>query len=219
MVVIKEGATVVDIDRIMAAAGIIRPGELIDYNSRQDVSLEGFLFPDTYGFAAGSLPETVARVMKENFDAHIGPLVVGRLKSEWYGDLVIASLVEKEAVRPRDQALAAGVIRRRLRLGMPIQIDAALVYAKCNGAYMTCSAAERLLTRADLAIASPYNNYLRAGLPPAPIANPGLAAFTAVANAEKSSYLYYISDPKTGNLIFASTLDEHNNNRKKYHVN
>lgn len=218
-VVIPEGATLVDMDRMLAAAGIIKPEQLIEYNRRQPSSLEGFLFPDTYKFFAGSSAESIAGVMKQNFDAHSGALIAGRPRDEWYADLIIASLVEKEAVRPHDRALVAGVIRRRLRLGMPIQIDAAVVYGKCAGAYMTCPDRERVLTRADFEVDGPYNTYRRLGLPPTPIANAGMDAFLAVVNAKKSPYLYYISDPKTSHLIFASTLDEHNNNRKKYHVN
>ncbi len=218
-VVIPEGATLVDIDRMLAAAGISKPEQLIEYNRRQLISLEGFLFPDTYKFFAGSSAESIAGVMKQNFDAHSGVLVAARPRDAWYADLIIASLVEKEAVRPVDRALVAGVIQRRLLLKMPIQIDAAIVYGKCAGAYMTCPDHERVLTRDDLVADGPYNTYRRLGLPPSPIANAGMDAFIAVVNAKKSPYLYYISDPKTGNLIFASTLDEHNNNRKKYHVN
>lgn len=218
-VVIPEGATLVDIDRMLAVAGVIKPEQLIEYNRREPVSLEGFLFPDTYKFFAGSSAESIVEAMKQNFDAHSGAFIAARPRDAWYADLIIASLVEKEAVRPADRALVAGVIRRRLLLGMPIQIDAAVVYGKCAGAYMTCPDHERVLVKDDFAADGPYNTYRRSGLPPSPIANAGMDAFIAVMRAKKSPYLYYISDPKTGHLIFASTLDEHNNNRKKYHVN
>lgn len=218
-VMIPEGATLVDADRILAAAGIIKPKQLIEYNRVRQSSLEGFLFPDTYKFFAGSSAETVAGIMKNNFDARIGAFIAYRPRDEWYTDLIIASLLEKEAIRPRDRVLVAGVIRERLRLEMPIQIDAANVYGKCAGAYLTCPDNERALSKADFAADDPYNTYRRSGLPPTPIANPGVDAFIAAMHSEKSPYLYYISDPKTGHLIFASTLDQHNNNRKKYHVN
>lgn len=218
-VVIKEGATVVDIDRVLAGRGIIGPGELIDYAGKQKQSLEGFLFPDTYMFSAGSRPDTIVRVMRDNFDKQIGPLVTGREEKDWYQDLILASLVEKEALYPVDQRMMAGVLKNRLKIGMALQVDAVNVYIKCKAAYMTCRAEDRELTKNDLAVESPYNTYRHIGLPPTPIANPGRAAFAAAQNPQKSSYLYYISNPKTGHLIFAATLEEHAANRNRYHVN
>ncbi len=218
-VVVREGATVIDIDRMLASAGVITAGQLIEYNRGQKPSLEGFLFPDTYRFSAGSDIKTVVNMMRNNFDTNIGPLIKGLSYDEWYAYLIIASLVEKEARTTHDRALAAGVIRRRLRIGMALQIDAATVYAKCKGAYMSCPAEDRVLTKKDLATESLYNTYLHQGLPPTPIANPSKDAFNAAMNPKNASYLYYISNPKNGELIFALTLDEHNENRKKYHVN
>lgn len=218
-VMIKEGATVADIDRVFADAGIIRQSELIDYVRNKEEPLEGFLFPDTYIFSIGSTPETIVRAMRDNFNKHIGPLVAGRAEKDWYPDLILASLVEKEALYPHDQRLAAGVLRNRLKIGMALQVDAANVYIKCKGAYMTCPTRERKLTKNDFAVESSYNTYRHAGLPPTPIANPGREAFAAVLNPQNSSYLYYISNPKTGYLIFAVTLEEHTANRNKYHVN
>lgn len=218
-VVIKEGATVVDIDRVLAGAGIIRPGELIDYAGKEKRSLEGFLFPDTYMFSAGSRPEIIVRIMKDNFNKQIGPLITGQEEKDWYPDLILSSLVEKEALYPADQRMMAGVLKNRLKIGMALQVDAANVYIKCKAAYMTCSAEDRELTKNDLAVENPYNTYRHTRLPPTPIANPGRAAFAAAQNPQKSSYLYYISNPKTGHLIFAATLEEHAANRNKYHVN
>lgn len=214
-VTIPEGATVADIDRMLAKAGVTKTGELIEYNEKQKQTLEGFLFPDTYTFSGGSSAAKVVRVMRVNFDRNIGPLTMHMKESERYAALISASLIEKEARYAKDRAAVASVIHERLALGMPLQLDAANVYVKCKGAYLTCP--NRILAKADLAMDGPYNTYTRAGLPVAPIANPGLDAFRAALAPKDTANLYYISNPLTGKLIFAETLEEHNENRQKYH--
>lgn len=216
-VTIPEGATVSDIDSMLAAEGIITTGELIEYNGKQEKPLEGYLFPDTYTFSSATSAEDIVRVMRANFDKNIGPLAAHLSDIDKAKVLIIASLVEKEARYPKDRSSVASVIRERLKIGMPLQLDAANVYVKCKGAYLTCSSENRTLTKADLAVDGPYNTYLRGGLPVAPIANPGVAAFTAAIAPKSTTNLYYISNPKTGKLIFSETLEEHNENRQKYH--
>ena len=216
-VTIPEGATVADIDAILAAKGVVAAGELIEWNRVQPKTLEGYLFPDTYMFSAGTRAGDVASVMRAHFDTVIGPLAAQLSSAEREKTLIIASLVEKEARYPKDRQAVAGVIYERLKIGMPLQLDAANVYVKCKGAYLTCREADRILTKADLAIDGPYNTYMRGGLPVAPIANPGAAAFRAAVAPKSTDNLYYISNPKTGRLIFAETLEEHNENRQKYH--
>lgn len=216
-VTIPEGATLADIDAILAAKGVVAAGELIEWNKAQPKTLEGYLFPDTYTFSAGTKASDVASVMRAHFDAVVSPLAVGLSADKREKTLIIASLVEKEARYPKDQQAVAGVIYERLKIGMPLQLDAANVYVKCKGAYLTCREADRILTKADLAIDGPYNTYMRGGLPVAPIANPGAAAFRAAVAPKSTDNLYYISNPKTGRLIFAETLEEHNENRQKYH--
>lgn len=216
-VTVPEGATIADIDAIFAEKGIIAKGELIEWNRAQTKTFEGYLFPDTYVFSGGTPVEDVARVMRAHFDTVIGPLMARVPVAEREKALIIASLVEKEARFPKDREAVAGVIYGRLKIGMPLQLDAGNVYAKCKGAYITCSAADRELTKADLAIDGPYNTYMRGGLPVAPIANPGADAFRAALAPKRTADIYYISNPLTGRLIFAKTLEEHNENRKKYH--
>ncbi len=218
-VTIKEGMTLVDISRIMADKGITRPGELEEYDRGQDPSLEGYLFPDTYTFSAGTSAASVVAVMRKNFDRYVGPLLVGLTEAEIRKTVILASLVEKEALYPHDRLLAAGVFVHRLAIGMPLQVDAANIYVKCKGAYITCPSEDRELTKADLAAESPYNLYLHAGLPPGPIANAGKDAFVSALHPERTRDLYYISNPLNGKLIFAETLEGHNKNRAKYHIN
>lgn len=216
-VTVPEGATLADIDAILAAKGVIAVGELITWNKAQPKTFEGYLFPDTYTFSAGTKPGDVVAVMRAHFDTVIGPLAARLSVAEREKMVVIASLVEKEARYPKDRQAVAGVIYERLKIGMPLQLDAANVYVKCGGAYLTCRADLRDLTKADLALDGPYNTYMRSGLPTAPIANPGADAFRAAIAPKSTNDLYYISNPKTGQLIFSETLEEHNENRQKYH--
>ncbi len=218
-VTIREGMTLVDIGRALADAGILRPLELEEYDRSRNPSLEGYLFPDTYTFSGGISAASVVVAMRENFDKNVGPLLTGLSEADVRKAVILASLVEKEALYPHDRLLAAGVFVHRLAIGMPLQVDAANIYAKCKGAYMTCPRDDRELTKADLAAESPYNLYLHAGLPPGPIANAGKDAFEAALHPERTKDLYYISNPKTGKLIFAETLEGHNENRAKYHIN
>ncbi len=216
-VTIPEGATIADIDAILAEKGVIDGGELIEWNGRQQKNLEGYLFPDTYVFSSGTRAEDVVAVMRAHFDTVIGTLAARLSTAERDKALIIASLVEKEARYPKDRVAVASVIYERLKIGMPLQLDAANVYVKCNGAYLTCREGDRTLTKADLAHDGPYNTYTRSGLPAGPIANPGADAFRAALAPKRTDDLYYISNPKTGRLIFAETLEEHNENRQKYH--
>ena len=216
-VTIPEGATIVDIDAMLTASGVIANGELIEYNGKQEKTLEGFLFPDTYTFSGGTPAKDVVRVMQAHFEKVIGPLTANLSAAEKAKALIVASLIEKEARYPKDRIAVASVIYERLKIGMPLQLDAANVYVKCNGAYLTCREEDRVLTKADLALLGPYNTYAHEGLPVAPIANPGVDAFRAALAPKSTDNLYYISNPLTGRLIFAETLEEHNENRQKYH--
>ena len=95
---------------------------------------------------------------------------------------------------------------------MPLQVDATIVYIKCQGQFLDCPPARDADYKAD----SPYNTYLYSGLPSGPISNPSAKTIEAAANPVKSDYWYYLSDPKTQKTIFSKTLDEHNKNRYKY---
>ena len=218
-VTLPEGSTLVDMDRILASKGVIGAGDLIEYDRKNGSSLEGFLFPDTYIFSGGTKVGDVVHELVGNFEKNIGPLLSGMGEEERVRIATIASLIEKEALYPHDRLMVSGVIAHRLSIGMRLQLDAANVYVKCGGAYVTCPAKERRLSTADLGLKSPYNLYLNAGLPPGPIASAGKDAFAAAIRPKKTVNLYYISNPATGRLIFAETLDGHNANRGKYHIN
>lgn len=219
---IPEGATLKDIDALLSAEKIIIKGSLIkfpikeiksDYVFLKDAkSFEGFLFPDTYRFFLNSQPRDVLKKMLDNFDTKAWPIF--KSQKDFKDKLIVASLLEKEVPGYEDRRLVAGIIYKRLDLGMGLQIDATITYAKCSGTFITCDKPQVL--RSDLKLQSLYNTYIYRGLPPGPIGNPGIGAMRAAMDPAKSDYLYYLSDPKTKKTIFSKTLEEHIENRARY---
>jgi UPF0755 protein len=164
-------------------------------------TLEGFLFPATYfNFPGANVSKLVGQQLTafhQNFDGLSFAKSRAAHLSE-YDVLIIASMVEREAQVPTDRALVAAVIYNRLRAGMTLGIDATLRYALNDYTHP--------LTGSELALNSPYNTRLHAGLPPTPISNPGLASMVAAADPASVSYLYYVNKPGTcGELAFASS--------------
>jgi len=184
--------------------------------------LEGFLLPDTYIFFLGSDPDLVVKKFLDNFELKALPRITQLVElrglpffensSNILKIINLASLLEKEIPDTKEQQIAAGILMKRLAVGMPLQVDAALVYGKCFGKFLDCPP----LREEDYKIKSPYNTYLYGGLPKTPICNPGLKAIKAALNPQKSDYWYYLSDPKTKKTVFSKTLDEHNKNRAEY---
>ena len=129
--------------------------------------------------------------------------------------LILASYLEKEVIDDNDREIVAGIFEKRLKAGMPLQIDATVIYAKCFGKFLNCPA----LQKSDYAIDSPYNTYRYSGLTPTSVANPSVESIKAVLNKKSSPYWYYLSDPKTKKTIFSEDFNEHNRNRAKYLLN
>src|SRR3989344_653345 len=125
--------------------------------------------------------------------------------------VTIASLVERESKHDEDRPIVASVILNRLEIGMKLDIDATIQYAKGK----IDNKWWRPILRADYSLNSPYNTYQINGLPPGPISNPGLASLKAVVNPSNTSYLFYITD-KTGTNRYAKTLAEQQENINKY---
>lgn len=175
---------------------------------------EGYLFPDTYLIPKDADINLIISIFKNNFEKKYATL--GNPKNNLTKDEVVtvASLVEREARFDRDRPLVASVILNRLNLGMKLDIDATLQYAL---GYQESEKRwwKKSLKEADKAFDSAYNTYLTAGLPPAPISNPGLSSLEAAVNPATTNYLYYISDPK-GNNHYAVSYQDHLDNVKKY---
>lgn len=178
---------------------------------------EGYLFPDTYLIARDSTAQTIIKQMRNNFDVKYRLSAKNPTTSLSENDAVtLASIVQREAQTYSDMKYAASVLENRLDIGMALGSDVTLEYAL---GYQTGEKTwwKKDLTADDLSLDTPYNTRLNSGLPPTPICNPGLAALSAVYHPIKSDYLYYISD-KNGKLHFAKTLQQHNENIKKYEL-
>lgn len=176
---------------------------------------EGYLFPDTYLFPKDADINQIINIMTTNFKRKIELLPkIPANQDELKKIVIVASLIEREARHLKDQPLVASVIYNRLKIGMPLQIDATVQYA-LGYQKDTKNWWKRNLTLDDLKINSPYNTYQNTGLPPGPIASPGLNALKAASQPAVSSYLYYVSD-KYGNNHYATTAKEHEANIKKY---
>jgi len=172
--------------------------------------LEGYLFPETYEMKKGSTAaEILKRMTKEAADklAAIPDLEkkLAERKLTLHQLLTVASLVEKEAAVPAERPLIAGVIYNRMKVNMRLEIDATVQYALGQ-------TKDRLLDK-DLQVDSPYNTYRHMGLPPGPIAGPGLDSIEAALNPKASDYLFYVTK-KDGSRehLFAKTFAEHQKN-------
>lgn len=170
---------------------------------------EGYLFPDTYFFSPSADAESIIATMHSNFDTKIASLS-GEIAASGHSlsDIVIvASLVEKETRTSADRYTVAGILWNRIKLGMPLQVDAVFGYIFNRATYSP--------SPADLKVNSPYNTYTHTGLPPGPIDNPGLDALEAAANPAKTSYLYYLTG-HDGLMHYATTYAGHQANLRKY---
>lgn len=160
-------------------------------------SLEGYLYPDTYDLPPlMGAHDTIDRQLRA-FQSKVYPLLKGVKDPNKI--LTIASMVEMEAAKDKDRPLIAGVIVNRLHSGMRLQIDATVLYAMKQW---------RRLNYADYKYPSPYNTYLRNGLPPGPICSPSLKSVEAALHPAKHGYFYYVAMPN-GYSVFAKTYAEH----------
>lgn len=197
-VTVPEGSTLKDI------AEIFNPFENFNKDNflTATENLEGYLFPDTYFFSPYADTSEVIKAMRNNFKNKVGDI-----SSEV---VIMASLIEKEVANKSDRRIVSGILWKRLNIGMPLQVDAIFPYIMGKKSFE--------LTPEDLKVDSPYNTYLYKGLPPYPIASPGLDAIEAALNPSDSAYFYYLSD-KEGNTHYAVSLDEHKTNKIKYLLN
>lgn len=164
-------------------------------------SQEGYLFPDTYEVNLGDPLEKIVDKMLENFDKKTANLEIT------HEIIIMASLLEREVKTKEDKKLVAGVLWKRLRAGIPLQVDATINYFT----------GERnvKISKNDTQIDSPYNTYLYYGLPAGPISNPGLESIEAAVHPQDNQYWYYLSTPE-GETIFSKTLEEHNIAKARY---
>ena len=175
-------------------------------------SAEGLFFPDTYLFDKGTSDLNVYRrayrLMQQRLDAAWAARAPGLPYHSPYEALTMASLIEKETGKAGDRPLVSAVFANRLRIGMPLQTDPAVIYG-LGESY------DGHLRKRDLQTDTPYNTYTRRGLPPTPIALPGIASLQAALNPAPTSALYFVSRGD-GTSVFSNTLGDHNRAVDKY---
>jgi len=179
---------------------------------RQNVffASEGFLFPDTYTVENDVEIEEILDLMTKNFDEKLTQemrLQAAAMNLSVYDLITLASLVEREVRFPEDRPIVAQVFLKRLKLNMPLQTDATLQYLM--------DTPKEDVTIEDTQIDSPYNTYQHVGLPPGPIANPGMASIEAILHPAETDFLYFVAD-RHGHNHYAYTYEEHLNLVNKY---
>ncbi|MEI6296121.1 MAG: endolytic transglycosylase MltG [bacterium] len=188
-------------------------GSLDNFDKTKFLSIakdkEGYLFPDTYFFEPETSPEKVIEMMSANFDEKIKSIKkeIDSSKRSLKDILTMASILEEEARLAESRKMVSDILWRRIVKGMPLQVDASFVYLLGKGS------AELSLN--DLDVESPYNTYKYKGLPPGPIANPGIDAILSAIYPTNNPYWFYLSD-KDGNMHYAKTFDEHKENKNRY---
>ncbi|MDQ0148102.1 endolytic transglycosylase MltG [Eubacterium multiforme] len=226
-VVIPEGYTVVQIADVLQKDGLFSKEEFlkavknyklpsyIKESNKRKYPLEGFLFPDTYSFEKGVTPDKVIKTMLDKFQETMKQVQtetgVTIPNSEIDEIVTKASLIEKEARTEADRPLISSVIDNRLKKGMPLQIDATVIYAL--GTHV-----DQVLYK-HLKIDSPYNTYKFKGLPVGPIANPGKPSLIAAVKPAKTNYLYYLLIPNSDEHKFTASGAEFNKLREEYGYN
>lgn len=212
---IPEGFGIKEIAKRLADEGLVDEQEFLaeakdfapyDYMKKRPnvrYAAEGYLFPDTYVIHSDVSAEGIMKMMVEDFDTRLTPALRQQAAAKGLSihDLItLASLVEKEARYDEDRPIIAQVFFKRLQMGMPLQSDTTLQYLMAGP--------KEDVSIEDTKIDSPYNTYQHEGLPPGPIASPGMKSILAVLNPANTDYLYFVAD-RQGHNHYSQTYDEH----------
>ena len=229
-VTIPEGLRVEQIGDLLEKSGVVSKSDFLaalDKSRYQtaflsqlqdDTDLEGFVFPASYQFSRTVTATQVVQELLQGFQDNVADKVQLEGQSLTLEQVVtLASIVEREAVVPQDRPLIASVYLNRLAAGIPLQADPTVQFALTSdpASVTTFGYWKTDLSLDDLKVNSPYNTYVNQGLPPGPIANPGLASIEAVIRPAHTDYLFFVAKPD-GSHVFARTLEEHLQNVKKY---
>jgi len=214
-----EGATVAELGRVFeseqlasadAVSRVAVDKKFLTTYAIEAPSAEGYLFPDTYQFVRGMTPEEMLGRMVQRMRSKLTPELRAKARERGLSVhelLTLASIIEREAVVKDEQRLISAVFWNRLRIGMPLQADPTVQYAVAKE--------RRALSRGDLLVDHPYNTYVRPGLPPGPIASPGLGAIEATLDPAPVKYLYFVAQDDRRHH-FSVSIDEHNQAVARY---
>lgn len=219
-VIVPEGSSIFDIAAKVEQAGLATKEQFLEAQASQTSmiadldpdakSLEGYLFPDTYRVAGNATPEQITATMVRRFRQVAREL---GLKGNVHDTVTLASLIERETAVDAERPLVASVFENRLAKHMPLMTDPSVIYGlEVKGEWRGA------IHESDLKLNTPYNTYLHTGLPPGPVANPGIRSLRAAIDPAHTSYLYFVAagiNPQ-GNSMFASTLEEHSHNVAGY---
>jgi UPF0755 protein len=219
-ITIREGLDRFAVGRIFAAEGLGTVEEWDEATADPDLirdlapeaeSLEGYLFPDTYKFDPGTPASAIIRAMVGNFRKSWGSeIALISTGLDAHQTVILASLVETEARLPQERPIVASVYLNRIRKRMLLGADPTVIYGmKLEGRW------DGNIRKTDLQGDSPWNTYRKPGLPPGPVANPGLASLRAASAPATTPYLYFVSR-NDGSHVFSTNLAEHNRNVEKY---
>jgi UPF0755 protein len=212
-IVLPEGHTVAELARTLEAERLVTADDVLRVardraflvgQGIEAESVEGYLFPDTYQVVRGMTSEEILGRMVTRMREQLAPAILEQIRARElsvHEALTLASIIEREAVDPSEMPVISAVFWNRMRRDMPLQADPTVQYA--------VGRVRERLTREDLQADSPYNTYRRLGLPPGPIASPGLAAIRAALNPAPVSYLYFVAADDRRHH-FSTTLDDHN---------
>lgn len=233
IITLPEGGTLNDLAQILEDQGMSAGAafaQFAAYSQRQELEkkypflkqagaisgLEGYLFPDTYYMFKDASAADVADMFLQNFDKKITPEIrtdITNYHKTLHEIIIMASLIEKEVISDQDRKMVSGILWNRLRLDIPLQVDATINYIKKQN--NLAKSTNGRVSRTDLLLKSPYNTYLHRGFPAGPIGNPGISAILAALHPTSSPHLYYLSTPD-GRTIFSRTLEDHNKAKQKY---
>jgi UPF0755 protein len=208
-----EGATVIELARLLETERLASNADITRLAADRAFlttlgidapSLEGYLFPDKYQLVRGMTGEEILTRMVQRLRSKLGPDIEARARARGLSVhqlLTLASIIEREAVAPDEMRTISAVFWNRLKIDMPLQADPTVQYATGKE--------RRALSRADLRIEHPFNTYRNVGLPPGPIASPGLAAVEAALDPAPVKYLYFVAVDEQRHH-FSATISEHN---------
>jgi peptidoglycan lytic transglycosylase G len=221
-VTVPEGSNIFDIAGILEHAGLADKDEFLTATARVDlikeiapnaVSLEGYLFPDTYKFERHTPILEIIGKMLDRFRKFVTPEYLAAARNQnltLHQAVILASLIEKETGKESERPVISAVFLNRLRIHQRLECDPTVIYAA-----LLKDNYRGKIYRSDMQIDSPFNTYLQSGLPLGPIANPGKASLEAAVHPGSVDYLYFVSD-NNGGHIFAKTLAEHQNAVREY---